>query len=207
MNVDSLAIKLYHITDINNLPAILKAGGLLSDVALDKQTRSVIGYDHIKHRRMTQYRVPCCDGRFVGEFVPFYYCPRSPMLYTINNGNTGKPTGYQENIIHLQTSIGTVLRHCSVWAISDGNAGARYTSFYSELDALHQLDWEILHSNNWGGDRRHKKSAEFLAANFFPWEAIESVGCPNSQAVTRVAESIAGNTYQPQLLLKPDWYY
>jgi hypothetical protein len=207
MKFDNLATKLYHITDIGNLPAILRAGGLLSDVALDKRTRSVIGYEHIKQRRMTQYKIPYCGGRFVGEFVPFYYCPRSPMLYTINNGNTGKSRGYQDNIIHLQTSIGKVLKHCSAWAISDGNAGAGYTSFYNELGALDQLDWEIIHSNNWGGDRRNKKSAEFLAADFFPWEAIESVGCPNSQAVSRVAESILGSISKPQLLLKPDWYY
>jgi hypothetical protein len=207
MNLNSLTIKLFHITDVSNLPAILSAGGLLSDVALAKCAHSVIGYEHIKQRRMTQYKVPCCGSRFVGEFVPFYYCPRSPMLYLINQGKTGKPAGYQNNIVHLQTSIGRVVKDCSTWAISDGNAGAGYTSFYNELGALDQLDWEIIRSTNWGGDRRNMKQAEFLAADFLPWEAIESVGCCNSQAVARVAESIANSTHKPVLLSKPDWYY
>lgn len=207
MNLDSLTVKLFHITDISNLAAILSAGGLLSDVALAKSAHSVIGYEHIKQRRMTQYRVQCCSSRFVGEFVPFYYCPRSPMLYLINQGKTGKPLGYQNNVVHLQTSIGRVMNACSSWAISDGNAGAGYTSFYNELSALDQLDWEVISSNNWSGDRRNKKQAEFLAADFLPWEAIESVGCFNSQAVSRVAKSIANSAYKPQLLSKPDWYY
>lgn len=207
MTIDSRTIKLFHITDISNLPAILNADGLLSDVALAKSARSVIGYEHIKQRRMTQYRVPCCSNRFVGEFVPFYYCFRSPMLYLINQGKTGKPLGYQHNIVHLQTSIGRVTKDCSTWAISDGNAGAGYTSFYNELSALDQLDWGIIHSNNWSGDRKNMKQAEFLAADFLPWESIETVGCFNSQAVSRVAESISNSTHKPQLLSKPDWYY
>lgn len=85
---------IYHITEISNLPSIIH-NGLVSDALLANVPHAVIGYSNIKERRMTEYRVPCCGNRFVGEFVPFYYCPRSPMLYTINNGNTGKPVGHQ----------------------------------------------------------------------------------------------------------------
>jgi ssDNA thymidine ADP-ribosyltransferase, DarT len=84
---------IYHITDVANLPRILQSGGLYSDAALAAVggPAQQIGYGHIKQRRMTQYRVDCCGNRFVGEFVPFYFCPRSVMLYTINQGNTGLP--------------------------------------------------------------------------------------------------------------------
>ena len=71
---------IYHITDIDNLPSILAHGGLFSDAVMSGRDPTVIGYDHIKRRRVTQIRVPCCGNRFVGEFVPFYLCPRSPML-------------------------------------------------------------------------------------------------------------------------------
>ena len=53
---------------------------------------TVIGYTHIKERRMKQIRVACCGGRFVGEFVPFYYCPRSPMLFTTNKAPPTRAT-------------------------------------------------------------------------------------------------------------------
>lgn len=100
---------IYHITDLANLRRIVAAGGLHSDVAMAEHDPEVIGYDHIKKRRATEIQVECCGNRFVGEFVPFYYCPRSPMLYTINKGNTGRPAGCQRTIIHLVSSVEAAL--------------------------------------------------------------------------------------------------
>ena len=146
--------KLFHITDVINLSAILASAGLRSDVAMAGVVHEKIGYAHIKERRMTQYRVSCCGNRFVGEFVPFYYCPRSPRLYTINQGNAAKPAGCQTDILHLVSSVGRAIAAGSPWAIADGNAGAGYTSFDNTLDALSNLDWDIIQSNNWGGELR-----------------------------------------------------
>ena len=56
MTHDPATTRLYHITDVSNLPAITATGGLLSDVALGSVPHQVIGYDHIKRRRMTAYR-------------------------------------------------------------------------------------------------------------------------------------------------------
>ena len=127
---------LYHITDISNLPSILTNGGLLSDCALADVAHQVIGYPNIKQRRMTQYRVPCCENRYVGEFVPFYFCPRSPMLYTVNRGNTGRPPGCQTSVVHLVTNVAMAVNQGRPIAISDGNAGAGYATFRNDLAAL-----------------------------------------------------------------------
>ena len=101
MSHNPAATRLFHITDVSNLSAVLAASCLLSDVALAGGAHQVIGYGHIKQRRMTQYRVPCCGNRFVGEFVPFYFCPRSPMLFTVNRGATGRTPGCQKDIVHM----------------------------------------------------------------------------------------------------------
>ncbi|MEA2569205.1 MAG: hypothetical protein QOI24_1206 [Acidobacteriota bacterium] len=81
---------IFHITDIENLPGIMAEGGLLSDALMSERDPTIIGDDRIKQRRLTQIRVTSSGNRFVGEFVPFYFCPRSPMLYSINLGNTGR---------------------------------------------------------------------------------------------------------------------
>ena len=72
-------ICIYHITDVANLTCILADGGLHSDAVMVKRNPEIIGYDHIKKRRLKEIPVPCCEWRRVGEFVPFYFCPRSPM--------------------------------------------------------------------------------------------------------------------------------
>ena len=135
---------IYHITDMENLPDILAAGGLRSDVAMAQHNPVAIGYGHIKQRRMEKIRVDCCDGRFVGEFVPFYFCPRSPMLYTVNLGNTGRPAGCQQTILHLVSTLTAGISQNRPWAISDGNAGAFHAAFSTDLLALDGLDWAAI---------------------------------------------------------------
>ena len=61
----------FHITDVKNLPGILAEGGLFSDAVMAERGSEEIGYDHIKQRRLSEIRIPCCGDRFVGEFVPF----------------------------------------------------------------------------------------------------------------------------------------
>ncbi len=205
---DPVATPLYHITDVSNLAGILTAGGLRSDVDMAATAHKAIGYSHIKQRRMTDLTVPCRGGRFVGEFVPFYFCPRSPMLYTINLGNTGRPAGCQSSIVHLVSTVEAAIAVGSDWAFSNGNAGARYSDFFADLDVLDTLDWEIIGSNDWGGDnRRNKKAAEFLVADFFPWKAINTIGCHNNQTAHRVAELLDGLPDSPSVAVKIDWYY
>ena len=89
---------------------MLSAGGLWSDARMaQQQPATVIGYGHIKERRMKEITVPCCANRFVGEFVPFYFCPRSPMLYSLNRGNTGRSPGCQRTVVHLVSTVGESL--------------------------------------------------------------------------------------------------
>ena len=157
---------IYHITDVDNLPGILAGGGLRSDAAMVQHNPAVIGYGHIKQRRMTEIRVDCCGNRFVGEFVPFYFCPRSPMLFTVNRGNTGRPVGCQRTIVHLVSTLAVGMGQNRPWAISDGNAGAFHTTFSSDLAALAGLDWAAIRATQWQG-KTHQKSAAFLTADFF----------------------------------------
>jgi ssDNA thymidine ADP-ribosyltransferase, DarT len=199
-------IPIYHITDVENLPGILASGGLRSDAAMAEHDRAVIGYGHIKQRRMTEIRVDCCGGRFVGEFVPFYFCPRSPMLFTVDRGNTGRPPGCQRTIVHLVSTVAAAISQNRPWAISDGNAGAFHTVFSSELIALSQLDWEAIRATQWQG-RTHQKSAEFLLADFFDWSRVCAVGCQNAATALQVGNLLTDCLNRPTVSVEPDWYY
>jgi len=204
---DLSKVLLYHITSVHNLPGIIRDGVLYSDAEMVGRGHSVSGYSNIKQRRLTQIRVDSCGGRYVGEFVPFYYCPRSPMLYTLNQGNVpGKPAGCQREIVHLVTSVDRMIALGQRWAISNGNAGSFVADFSSELDALDTLKWEIINSNQWGGTRIHFKQAEFLVADRVPWSSIRGVGCYNSE-VASMAKDFIGGAATPVVVIKPGWYY
>ncbi len=199
-------VSIYHITDVANLPGILADQALNSDAAMESRNPEKIGYDHIKRRRLTEIIVPCCQCRKVGEFVPFYFCPRSPMLFTINKGNTGRSPGCQKTIIHLVSTMAAGIATGKDWAISTGNAGARHTTFSADAEALDQLDWEAIRATSWQG-KQHQKSAEFLLADSFPWSAIHLIGCQNSAIAANVGALLEQIAHKPAIQIKNNWYY
>lgn len=197
---------IYHITDVENLPGILAGGGLRSDAAMAQHSPAVIGYGHIKQRRMTEIRVDCCGGRYVGEFVPFYFCPRSPMLFTVNRGNTGRTPGCQRTIVHLVSTLAEGISQNRPWAISDGNAGAFHASFSSDLAALEGLDWAAIRATQWQG-KTHQKSAEFLVTDLFDWSGFHAVGCYNTEVAQQVQDMLTHYAHRPNVSVERDWYY
>ena len=207
--VDPSKARIYHITDVSNLEAIFAEGSIISDaLARNRATATtVIGYAHIKDRRLTQYRVACCGNRFVGEFVPFYLCPRSPMLYTINIGKTGRQPGCQATIVHLVSTVQNGYELNQPWAISDGNAGALYTTFANDVEALDRVNWEVVNSTDWKGERLSTKMTEFLVADRFPISALIGIGCENAGTAEMASRIVA--QYFPDLPVKviKKWYY
>lgn len=199
-------VLIYHITDVANLPSILRSGGLFSDATLPVAAAQIIGYSHIKQRRMTELRVPCCGNAFVGQFVPFYFCPRSPMLYTINLGNTDRLPGCQRSIVHLVGRMMPATQLGRDWAISDGNAGSYYPTYGSSIEFLDSLDWDAINARIWKG-RQHQKMSEFLVRDFLPWNLVEGIGVFDAAAEANVRDAIAGSRHQPTVTIQPDWYY
>jgi len=206
MNFAPHQILIYHITDLENLPGVLRDGVLQCDATMAKRTPMVIGYSHIKERRLREIKVPCCAHRFVGEFVPFYFCARSPMLFTINKGRTGRPEGCQSTVLHLVSTLAIGIELGRPWAISDGNAGAFHTSFFTDIGALNGLDWTAIRATDWRG-KTHEKQAEFLVADFFPWNGVQQIGCYNSEVASSVKSLIISQEHKPDVHVKPEWYY
>jgi hypothetical protein len=199
-------VSIYHITDLANLPGIISEQALYSDAIMAKRNAEVIGYSHIKERRLKEIHVPCCQWRKVGEFVPFYFCPRSPMLYTINRGNTGRPLGCQRSVLHLVSTMAAGIATGRSWAVSSGNAGASHTTFSATLEALDGLDWEAIRATQWQG-KQHQKAAEFLVADSFPWLAIQLIGCQNSTTADKVRALLSNVAHKPSVEIKRNWYY
>src|SRR5215510_5718233 len=124
-------IKIYHITHLDNLERIVESDCLYSDakrieLGLDC---NLVGMSTIKRRRLEELEVDCHPGTMVGEYVPFYFCPRSVMLYLLHMGNHPDVTykGGQQPIVHFQADLNRTIEwadeHGVAWAFSNGNAG------------------------------------------------------------------------------------
>src|SRR3990170_3248836 len=83
------APKIYHIIHVDRLPSIIEEGWLWCDaeVVQRQPPGSTIGMDGIKRRRLNELTLSSHPGLHVGDCVPFYFCPRSIMLYLIYQAN------------------------------------------------------------------------------------------------------------------------
>jgi len=173
----------------------------------------VVGMQTIKARRLT-LPVSCHEGDYVGDYVPFYFCPRSVMLYLLNKGNHPELhyKGGQGPIVHLESDLKDVLewanRSGRRWAFSLSNAGARYTEFRDDLAKLDDLNWEAIGATDWrDGDIKEAKQAEFLVHGSFPIKLVSRIGVSSTPVRKQCESHLASATYKPPVEVRPGWYY
>ncbi|HJT77742.1 MAG TPA: DUF4433 domain-containing protein, partial [Gemmataceae bacterium] len=153
---------------------------------------------------------PCRPGTFVGDFVPFYFCPRSVMLYVINKRSAElKYQGGQRGIVHLVSSVERAVASGHPCAFSSGNAGARYVTFSTDIAQITELlDWGCISTEDWRDPAvKERKQAEFLVHDELPWEAVEEIGVIDDTVAERVTAVIAQATHRPAVVVHRNWYY
>jgi hypothetical protein len=145
--------KIYHIVHFGRLAGIVADGRLLCDAVIarrpDAAAGTTIGMGAIKARRLG-LPVACHAGTSVGDYVPFYFCSRSIMLYVIHCANHPDLAyrGGQAPIIHLEADLHQVIGWADTnrrrWAFSLSNAGAFYAQFRSQAAQLDEVNWPAL---------------------------------------------------------------
>lgn len=207
--------KIYHLTHVDNLPSILVAGGLSSDAAMGDHggPAAPIGMANIKKRRLV-LPVKCHKGDHVGEYVPFYFGPRSIMLYLFHAANHPELSyrGGQGPIVHLEAdfheAVGWADDEGRRWAFSLSNAGGAYAEFRANVRQLQEIDWIAVDARDFRNpDVKEGKQAEFLMREFFPWSLIRRIGVHSSAIQSRVLRAMAGSSHRPPVEVQPNWYY
>jgi hypothetical protein len=204
--------KIYHIVHVDKLASIVADGCLWSDAVMtQRQVGTVIGNNEIKADRLT-LPVSCHPDTCVGDYVPFYLCPRSVMLYVISKRNH-QNVAYREGqgpIVHLMADMQEVVDWAVAsrrrWAFTDINAANRAADFYKDLSELNQLNWDAIQAAQWVSCRDHKM-AEFLVHESFPWELVRGIGVYSENIGARAVAAFGTATHRPQVKTKKDWYY
>jgi hypothetical protein len=201
---------------VDNLPSIIVDGGLWSDAVMVARggPDAGIGMSTIKQRRL-RLPVKCHPGDCVGDYVPFYFCPRSIMLYVIHCANNLELAyrGGQEPIVHLEADLHQTIAWAESerrrWAFTLSNAGAYYTEFRNRLDELDEVDWAAVAATDFRGRQvSERKQAEFLLHQFCPWHLIDHIGVISSVVQSRVLQKISGfKGHRPVIKVRRDWYY
>lgn len=187
-------------------------GGLWCDAEATRRGApgTAIGMAEIKERRRRR-RLHSHPGLRLDDCVPFYFCPRSVMLFVIHMGNHPKLAyrGGQEAIVHLEAdlrqAVGWADRRGRRWAFTLSNAAASYSEDYCDLAQLGKIDWDAVRATDWAGHRKDGKQAEFLIERSFPWALVRRIGV-RSRGTEQRARAILGERRPPVHIL-PEWYY
>ena len=213
-------IKVYHILHIDRLESVLSDGYLYCDALITNRqiNGTTIGMSQIKERRLNKL-LSSFENLTVGQCVPFYFCPRSVMLYVIscrNNPDLQYSLG-QDNILHLEFELSKILEWAEKNSLkacyTTSNAGSSYFGDYSNFDKIIELlDWDAINSIHWAGpgvDRQVKenKQAEFLIESKVPVDLITTIGVYNLKNQTEVSKILTKYNISSNIMLRKDWYY
>ncbi len=199
---------------MDNLPSIVSTGGLLSDsLVIARRISPVgIGMSKLKATRLT-LPINCHPGTFVGDYVPFYFCPRSVMLFIIHKGNH-PGLSYQEGqkpIVHLECDVKQVVAWAEArpkpWAFTCSNAASVWTPHHTGLDNLGEINWEAVNARFWRGEAEEWKQAELLVHRGVPWYLVRRIGVLDHATRARVLDALGDAAHRPVVAIKRDWYY
>ena len=206
--------KIYHIVHADRLPSIIADGWLWCDAEIFRCSPpgTTIGMNGIKQRRLNELALNSHPDLHVGDCVPFYFCPRSIMLYLIHQANHPELDyrGGQGPIVHLEADLRKTVAWAEArgrrWAFTLSNAGAYYFEDRCDLAQLGEIDWNAVQARDWQ-QCKEGKQAEFLIEQQFPWELVSRIGVRSPQVYSQVTTALQAAVHKPRIEIKPDWYY
>lgn len=206
-------LPVFRMTHIDNVPFIVR-NGLWSELSEVQDPRFVpIGNPSIIEKRTHKPVGANPPGGVLGEYIPFYFAGRSPMLLNIATGY-GVDKVPQKDIVFIVCDAIEIINAGIPYCFTDGNAANRTSTFYNNLYGLQELDWDTIRARMWANndddfDRVRKKMAEFLVKEHVPAYLIRGFVVRNTDAEQRLA-SISGD-FLPKCKLKVDtnndYYY
>lgn len=173
-------------------------------------------YINIGHRNLIDKRgrriIPKSPGGVLNDYVPFYFSPRSPMLYSIYRKNVDGFSGKQSDIIYLVSSIEKIIEGQIPYVFTDGHAYEIISRFYNQISDLDKVDWKIMGAAYWNNteqdnDRMRRRMAEFLAFQFVPPSCILAIVVYNDQLKNIVDSTQKKCSTNINTIIKPNWYY
>lgn len=116
----------------------------------------------------------------MADYVPFYFAPRSPMLFRVAKGGVATYDGDQSDLVYLYSTFERLEELAIPVVVSDRNAAARVAAFsddQSEWRAPGFVDWDLMQAVWWNNteeypDRVERRMAECLVHGRVPWAAI-----------------------------------
>ena len=147
----------------------------------------------------------------LGDLIPFYFGPRSPMLYKIEKGGDGVNKVHPKDIVYIVTNVEQIVNSGIKYYFTDGHAIPAYTKFYNSdrvNDISTLVDIEAAWAKYWKSDTdldlKRRKEAEFLVQNDIPPQYILGYVCYNEETKEKL---VSFGIPENRIEVKSNYYF
>ncbi len=203
--------RIFRIVHYQNLRFILTNGLHCALCQVKDSDYISIGHQRLISRR-NEWPVPLHPAGTLGDYIPFYFCRKSPMLYSISKGWVeGCPSDYQYDIVYLVSSIEKIATLNLTYLFTDRHACLAITTFFDNYDDLGNLSWDIIRDDSWYINysklKKELKQAEFLIHKHMPVRAIEGIICYSDKVYNDITTLVTEFDLELPVIVRPDYYY
>ena len=150
----------FRLVHIDNIPHILKNGIVKADSPQANSNYVPIGDQLVIEKRKNR-RLSSSSWQNIGDFIPFYFGPRSPMLYVIQHGYNGVRRIEAEDIVYCVIRLDDIIKDKRYSEITDKlleiDSLIETRSYKEAKEDLIDLEMEVYKLKRLGKD-------------FSPWE-------------------------------------
>lgn len=186
MMTDLSKILLFRMTHVQNIPHIL-AHGITHSKSVNANPEFVSIGDGSLIANRNAFPVP--NGKTIGDYIPFYFGVRMPMLYVIQKGFNSVKVTNAEDIVYCVSDVQQIVHHHLNFVFTNGHAVDSFSEFYYPDDVINIqniIDQKAIDKRYWKDDNdldlKRRKEAEFLVEGDIPLTAIRGYIVYNDRA-------------------------
>lgn len=203
---------LFRITHVANLQWLLRHGLHAAHGHLPDPHFVAIGNPDLIDKR-TRRAVKLPPGGMLSDYVPFYFTPKSPMLYNIKTGYNGITRRSNDDIAILVSSCQHMAARGVTMLYTDRHAYTMTAAWTADADDVATLiDWDILRRHDFARsdaypDKMERYQAEALAHRHVPPAALLGIGCASDRVRSAIEQAVQTSGVAVQVFSRPGWYF
>ncbi|MFC6357448.1 DUF4433 domain-containing protein [Luethyella okanaganae] len=213
--LDVAELRIYHITHIDNLPGILRVGGLLANADEPAGANPAVDISSQDSRETRRAARIAAHDLSVAGFVPFFLSPNASVWDSIRGGHedprlTAEALGYaaSEFVILVSTVRQAIEARpgegtaSATFAVTDGDATGSLTRF-----AATRLESErMLRRLRVDEEADAILGAEVLICESFPFDRVGLIGVANDKVREAVKRVLQTAGYKQKVAVYPPWF-
>lgn len=195
LNLNPEKALIFRAVHVGNLSWILEHGlHCRNSPQQDPNYISIGKQDLIDHRR--NHPVPVSPQGVLGNYVSFYFTPRSPMMLNIRTGYGGVKRRENREILFFVSSIHRLVELGLPFVFTNQHAYTAEAEYFSRTEELGRIDWRLLQSGNFKTDdadpgKGPRYQAEALVHRHVPLDALLGIGCYDEGTQGQVESVVA----------------